>query len=250
MCTAMTGVFGAVLCGGASRRMGVDKATMPVDGVAMARRVADALAAAGCSPVSAIGGDPAELGRLGLELIVDRYPGDGPLGGILTALAVQAPAAVVACDLPGLRAATVTSLLDALGDHDAAIAFSDRAEPLCAVWSERAAAGVASAIPGGRTGDASGNRRARHRLGDCGPDRPSQHQHARRPAKPLIWQDHDRLRSVSRRARIGAASRRPADRRPRARRIRGRSRARCGAGTPGHCAPTHWRSLSRCGRPT
>ena len=39
----MTGVFGAVLCGGASSRMGVDKATIPVDGVAMARRVADVL---------------------------------------------------------------------------------------------------------------------------------------------------------------------------------------------------------------
>ena len=134
----MTAAFGAVLCGGASSRMGIDKATIPVAGVAMARRVADALAAAGCSPVSAIGGDPAELGRLGLEHIFDQYPGDGPLGGIITALAVQSPAAVMACDLPGLSAATVTSLLDALGDHDAAIAFSDRAEPLCAVWSDRA----------------------------------------------------------------------------------------------------------------
>ena len=118
--------------------MGVDKATIPVAGVAMARRVADALAAAGCSPVAAVGGDPAELGRLGLEHIVDQYPGDGPLGGVLTALALHAPAAVMACDLPGLRAATVKALLDALGDHDAAIAFSDRAEPLCAVWSDQA----------------------------------------------------------------------------------------------------------------
>ena len=134
----MTGVFGAVLCGGASSRMGIDKATIPVAGVAMARRVADALVAAGCSPISAIGGDPAELGRLGLECVVDRYPGNGPLGGILTALAVQAPAAIMACDLPGLSAGAVISLLDALGDHDAAIAFSDRAEPLCAVWSDRA----------------------------------------------------------------------------------------------------------------
>jgi molybdopterin-guanine dinucleotide biosynthesis protein A len=98
-CKAMSDVFGAVLCGGASR-MGVDKATIPVDGVAMARRVADALAAAGCSPVSAIGGDPAELGRLGLDTVIDRYPGDGPLGGILTALAVQAPAAVVRAICP------------------------------------------------------------------------------------------------------------------------------------------------------
>jgi molybdopterin-guanine dinucleotide biosynthesis protein A len=134
----MTDAFGAVLCGGASSRMGVDKAIVPVAGVAMARRVADALAAAGCSPISAIGGDPTELGRLGLDCVIDQYPGDGPLGGILTALALQAPAAVMACDLPGLRAETVRSLLDALGDHDGAIAFSDRAEPLCAVWSDRA----------------------------------------------------------------------------------------------------------------
>jgi molybdopterin-guanine dinucleotide biosynthesis protein A len=134
----MSAVFGAVLCGGASSRMGVDKATIPVDGVAMARRVADALVVAGCSPVSAIGGDRDELGALGLDYVVDEYPGDGPLGGILTALAVHAPAAVMACDLPGLQAATVTSLLAALGDHDAAIAFSDRSEPLCAVWSDRA----------------------------------------------------------------------------------------------------------------
>lgn len=118
--------------------MGVDKATVSVDGVAMARRVADAMVAAGCSPVLAVGGDALELGRLGLECVVDQYPGDGPLGGILTALAVQSPAAVMACDLPRLRAATVTSLLAALGDHAAAIAFSDRAEPLCAVWTDRA----------------------------------------------------------------------------------------------------------------
>lgn len=135
----MTAPIGAVLCGGASRRMGVDKATIPVDGVAMARRVADALVEARCSPVVAIGGDSVELSRLGLEHVDDEFPGEGPLGGILTALSVGSPAAVVACDLPNLRAATVEKLIAALGDHDAAIAHTDRAEPLCAVWSDRAA---------------------------------------------------------------------------------------------------------------
>ena len=42
---------GAVLCGGASRRMGTDKAFVEVGGVAMAERVAAALEAAGCAPV-------------------------------------------------------------------------------------------------------------------------------------------------------------------------------------------------------
>jgi molybdopterin-guanine dinucleotide biosynthesis protein A len=131
----MAAPIGAVLCGGASRRMGVDKATIQVDGVAMARRLADTLVAAGCSRVVAIGGDPAVLRDLGLEYIDDEFPGEGPLGGILTGLALGSPAVVVACDLPSLRAATVEALVTALDGHDVAVAFTDRAEPLCAVWS-------------------------------------------------------------------------------------------------------------------
>ena len=119
--------------------MGTDKAMLEISGVAMARRVADVLTAAGCSPVVAIGGDPADLARLGLDCRDDEFPGEGPLGGVLTALAVGSPAVVVACDLPDLGPATVRSLIDSLDDHDAAIAFSDRAEPLCAIWSDRAA---------------------------------------------------------------------------------------------------------------
>ncbi len=134
----MIAAIGAVLCGGASSRMGVDKATIEVDGVAMARRVANALVEAHCSPVVAIGGDSVELSRLGLEHVGDQFPGEGPLGGILTALTVGSPAAVVACDLPNLRPVTVAGLIAALGGHDAAIAHSGRAEPLCAVWSDRA----------------------------------------------------------------------------------------------------------------
>ncbi len=136
----MASPIGAVLCGGASRRMGVDKAAFEVDGVPMARGVADVLAAAGCVPVIAVGGDVAALGRLGLDVVDDQFPGEGPLGGIVTALSVGAPAAVVACDLPNLRPATMTALIAALGDHDAAVAFSDRAEPLCAVWAASAEA--------------------------------------------------------------------------------------------------------------
>jgi molybdenum cofactor guanylyltransferase len=136
---SIRGPIGAVLCGGASRRMGADKATIPVAGVAMARRVADALTAAGCSPVVAVGGDTAALRALGLEYVADEFPGEGPLGGVLTALSVGSPVAVVACDLPHLRPQTLTELIEALGGHDAAVARSDRAEPLCAVWSDRAA---------------------------------------------------------------------------------------------------------------
>jgi molybdenum cofactor guanylyltransferase len=135
----MTRLLGAVLCGGASRRMGVDKATLQIDGVAMARRVADVLVAAGCSPVVAIGGNQTQMLDLGLEFVADDSPGEGPLGGILTALSVAAPALVVACDLPYLRPDTLSAVVRSLGEHDAAVAFTDRAEPLCALWSDSAA---------------------------------------------------------------------------------------------------------------
>ncbi len=120
--------------------MGADKSTILVDGVPMARHVADVLVAAGCSPVVTIGGDRAALHRLGLDHVDDEFPGEGPLGGVLTALSLGAPAVVVACDLPRLGAAAVTSLIAGLGQHDAAMARSDRQEPLCAIWSQRAVA--------------------------------------------------------------------------------------------------------------
>jgi molybdenum cofactor guanylyltransferase len=132
-------VIGAVLCGGASRRMGRDKAMVAVDGVVMARRMADLLVKAGCADVVAIGGDAPGLAAAGLECLRDRYPGEGPLGGILTALSYGAPCLVVACDLPQLGSASLIDVVATLGSHDAAMARSDRPEPLCAAWSARAA---------------------------------------------------------------------------------------------------------------
>jgi molybdopterin-guanine dinucleotide biosynthesis protein A len=96
--------------------------------------------AAGCSPVVTVGGEAAAMRRLGLDNVGDEFPGEGPLGGVLTALSVGAPAVVVACDMPRLGVATVTSLIAGLDQHDAAMACSDRKEPLCAIWSQRAVA--------------------------------------------------------------------------------------------------------------
>jgi molybdopterin-guanine dinucleotide biosynthesis protein A len=117
--------------------MGKDKATLEVAGVAMAARVAGALSAAGAAPVIAVGGDRAGLEALGLDWREDRYPSEGPLGAILTVfaeLATHELVAVVATDLPYLGPTALTSLVDAVGDHDVALAGADRPEPLCGVW--------------------------------------------------------------------------------------------------------------------
>lgn len=147
-------VVGAVLCGGASRRMGRDKALLPVDGVAMAARVAAALRDGGCDEVVAIGGDVDGLAALGLAVVPDEFPGEGPFGGLITALAACPTAAavvIVACDLPSLQAASVRALVAALPGHDVAVASVEagRAQPVCAAWRPTALAVLRPAFVAG-----------------------------------------------------------------------------------------------------
>jgi molybdopterin-guanine dinucleotide biosynthesis protein A len=143
-------MLGVVLAGGGSRRMGRTKALIEVGGIPMARRVADALLAGGCTGAVIVGGRAEELGQLGLPVVPDEHPGEGPLGGVLTALALVAPAPgtigrgaifVAPCDLPFLRASVVRSMIDALDDRaDAIVARGDRLEPALAIWRESARA--------------------------------------------------------------------------------------------------------------
>lgn len=107
---------GVVLCGGASRRMGRDKALIEVDGCAMATRVADSLWEAGATEVLAIGGDAAALSALGLVVRADDEPGGGPLPATLTALrAASEPMVMVAsCDLLHPDPTSIRSVVEAL----------------------------------------------------------------------------------------------------------------------------------------
>jgi molybdopterin-guanine dinucleotide biosynthesis protein A len=127
--------------------MGRDKATLRVDGVPMAARVAQALRLAGADPVVAVGGDQVALEALGLTWVADRYPGEGPLGGILSAFAAvghDALVAIVATDLPDLDASVVEALVAGLGAHDVAVAGGENPEPLCGVWRVSTCASVAT----------------------------------------------------------------------------------------------------------
>lgn len=94
---------------------GDDKALVEVDGVAMAVRVARALREAGASSVACIGGDRHRLGSLGLDVVDDGWPGEGPLGGLATALGwTDEPTLVLAgCDQPWLDARAIAELVAA-----------------------------------------------------------------------------------------------------------------------------------------
>jgi molybdopterin-guanine dinucleotide biosynthesis protein A len=135
-------LVGAVLTGGSSRRMGRTKALIEVEGVPMASIVAEALVGAGCESVAAIGGEPDELSGLDIAVLPDEYPGQGPLGGVISALGSCSGAAtavvVVACDLPWISGSDLLALVAAARDNPAAdvvVARTTRLEPACGVWN-------------------------------------------------------------------------------------------------------------------
>lgn len=126
----MTG--GAVLAGGAGRRLGRPKAAAPVGGVPLAER-AVALLRTRCSEVVVASRPEVALPPLGVPVVHDRPGGAGPLAGIAAALAALASddALVLACDLP-----LAAPALDALGRLPAGTAAvcadAGEAQPLCA----------------------------------------------------------------------------------------------------------------------
>jgi molybdopterin-guanine dinucleotide biosynthesis protein A len=103
--------------------MGTDKAFLTVPDDArhrpLARIAIDALRDAGATEVLAIGGDGDRLRTVvdgGLRHVDDRWPGEGPLGGITTGLAAaREPIVVVlACDLPHVTADAVRAVLEGM----------------------------------------------------------------------------------------------------------------------------------------
>jgi molybdopterin-guanine dinucleotide biosynthesis protein A len=145
---------GAVLAGGASSRLGRDKALVELAGLTLVERAANALRRSGAGPLAVIGGDEQRLASLGLSVIRDGWPGRGPLGGILTAFAWSPlpVIAVLACDLPFVGPSVVEALAEALDrtGADAAVAHTTGREPLCALWRiERCEAAMLAAFTAG-----------------------------------------------------------------------------------------------------
>ncbi len=107
MAAAGIQLIGAILTGGASTRFGSDKAAQ------VGPSVLDAMRAAGVDPIVAVGGDP---GALPIPTLADRYPGEGPLGGLATVLRYARTGWVltVPCDHPLLQAEHLLPLVDGI----------------------------------------------------------------------------------------------------------------------------------------
>lgn len=144
---------GVILAGGLSRRMGVDKAFIEIDGRAMVVRVADALRKGGCDPVVCQGGDEEIAASFGLEVVADPSPACGPLPAIRAALQHHGgPIVIAACDLADLDPGSVRAVI-AAGTSDpmslvAVAATADRRH-LLSYWNPRALVPLTTAVAEG-----------------------------------------------------------------------------------------------------
>jgi molybdopterin-guanine dinucleotide biosynthesis protein A len=134
-------VTGAILAGGSSRRLGRDKVTLELGGKPLALWAAEALA-----PVVAelwlVTNHPQAHLALGLPLVTDLVPFQGPLGGLATALFYARTPWVLltAADAPFLSPRLAAALVGAAGkiSRPALVCRTERGiEPLPGLYAVR-----------------------------------------------------------------------------------------------------------------
>ena len=134
-------IYGLVLTGGESRRMGRDKALLVRDGHSQLAHIAALLG--GVTErvyVSSRQEQQDDPERSRFENIIDRYEGIGPIAGILSAMDAHPHAdwLVVACDLPNIDEPTLSFLIVNAKQKQPFTAFKSNydglPEPLCALY--------------------------------------------------------------------------------------------------------------------
>ncbi len=128
--------------------MGFDKATMPIDGVPAAERIAQTMRTV-VSVAVEVG-----PGVSGLPVVTESRPGRGPLVAVCAGAAALRPARarhvlVLACDLPLLTGAVLTTLARWPGEQSVVPVIDGFPQPLCARWSPEDLAAAAELAEAG-----------------------------------------------------------------------------------------------------
>jgi molybdenum cofactor guanylyltransferase len=156
---------GYVLAGGGSTRFGQDKARVVLAGQPMLIRMCKLLSAVTASVY--IVAPPARYEFATAPVIADLWPGEGPLGGIITALlhsrealagaSHTGPASenwnlIISCDMPFLTPEFLTYLRDFAHASNAKAIVPESAhgrEPLCSCWRTSVTDEIQAAFQGG-----------------------------------------------------------------------------------------------------
>jgi molybdopterin-guanine dinucleotide biosynthesis protein A len=126
----------AVQAGGRSRRMGRDKALIPLAGKRLIEHVLDQLQGLS-DDLFITTNQPGPLEDLLIRLVPDEIPGRGALYGLRTALqaARYDDVLIVACDMPFLQPGFIDHLLSQAGQADVIIPVLDgKFEPMSALY--------------------------------------------------------------------------------------------------------------------
>ncbi|MFQ5996660.1 MAG: molybdenum cofactor guanylyltransferase [Dehalococcoidales bacterium] len=129
-----------ILAGGKNRRLGRMKALQNLGGKSLIGHVAERVRLLSGRILVVTSPEQFNLTNVaGAEILVDLYPGKGPLGGIYTGL-LASPSSfslVVACDMPFLNTELLRYLIELSPDFDAVIPRLGEGilEPLHAVYS-------------------------------------------------------------------------------------------------------------------
>lgn len=148
-------VWGLVLSGGRSRRMGRDKALLERDGTTALSRAVELLGRHLERVFVSVRPDQVDdPERRRFEQVIDRYADMGPAAGILSALEAHPEVSwlVLACDLPNVDDATIAFLLRQRSERPFTAFRSSRdglPEPLCAIYRPGARASVAGFVADG-----------------------------------------------------------------------------------------------------
>lgn len=132
----MTGI---VLAGGENRRMGVDKAFLPVAGIPIIEHVLRALGPV-VHRIIVVTNTPERYRAYDVRVVTDRLDQRGPLTGIYSGLSSSESEynVVVACDMPFLNAGLLSYIMELAPGYDAVVpVVGGQAEPLHAVYSKK-----------------------------------------------------------------------------------------------------------------
>lgn len=139
-------LYGLILAGGLSQRMGQDKGLLRYHPqTTQLERCLDLLSPFCVQSFVSVRADQADAPAYrSYPLIVDRYVGFGPMGGILSAFQQNPMAAylVLAIDLPGIRQETLSHLVAQRDEKRFATCFVSGEkkfkEPLCTIYEPKA----------------------------------------------------------------------------------------------------------------
>ena len=145
-------ISAAILAGGRSSRMGVNKSFVRVHGRPLIERIIESVDSLGLALF--IIAPPSDYAPLGRPVYPGLTPGQGPLGGVYTALSYSRTpyTLVVGCDFPFLNRDLLRFMLDLRAGYDVVAPLDPvgHLQGLQAVYSQACRAPIARDLAAGR----------------------------------------------------------------------------------------------------